>query len=857
MLGVLKDDNFVVDTVITDRIDKIGSGIKNLLNPNFRHDEAHEKERDEAMESVRARNRFQSFARERQGNLVKWYVDAHDYFYAVSELLESATKSILIQDWWLTPELYLRRPPGLNERWRLDRILKRKAEAGIKICVIVYKEVSLNMTLNSAHTKHSLEDLHPSIACMRHPDHFDGDETVLLWSHHQKVIIVDDKRACIGGLDLCFGRWDTPSHSLADCHISDFTETVWPGQDYNNARVQDFQDVEKWASNQQSRLEVPRMPWHDTHMMLEGPAVLDICQHFVERWNFIYQIKYSKKRTADERYHLLAFPHPLANDQQPHDPQHHNYEPVTHHPHFSSWAQAGRRLGHSRSSSRDYRASGTKENYSGQMNVQVVRSAADWSNGTTTEHSVLNAYIQLIEQAEKFIYIFITTCGSKGHIRNQVGQALANRIIKAARANERFKVVVAIPAIPGFAGNLDSETDSGGTLAIMDWTYKSICRGPNSIFSHVQNAGIDPRPYISFYNLRNFDRINNDPATLADIERRTGISYYQTQAALARIYLGDEASDKELEKNKEVTFKLAQEGESVKKGERDMKARGGETISVKLPESVREAREILRAWSDAAPGYDREVADSIVTQSHPGGLENLPWLGDEESERAAFVTEELYIHTKLMIVDDKKVIMGSANINDRSLVGDRDSEIALVVEDQETISSQMDGQYWPAARFAATLRRRLYREHLGLLQPQSSLLQKYEPTMSMLPVNVPQEDETGTEEDRIVTDPMGEELENLWTRTARVNTASFSKVFRCVPTAGVLNWDDYKRYVPSGPDAPKVCHVAPSAGSLSDVKRELNRIKGHLVEMPLDFLEQDEMYKESASVNPATMLIYT
>ena len=43
------------------------------------------------------------------------------------------------------------------------------------------------------------------------------------------------------------------------------------------------------------------------------------------------------------------------------------------------------------------------------------------------------------------------------------------------------------------------------------------------------------------------------------------------------------------------------------------------------------------------------------------------------------VTEIIYLHTKLMIVDDKKAILGSANINDRSLRGTRDSEIAMVV----------------------------------------------------------------------------------------------------------------------------------------------------------------------------------
>lgn len=41
------------------------------------------------------------------------------------------------------------------------------------------------------------------------------------------------------------------------------------------------------------------------------------------------------------------------------------------------------------------------------------------------------------------------------------------------------------------------------------------------------------------------------------------------------------------------------------------------------------------------------------------------------------VTEIVYVHSKLMIVDDKFVILGSANINDRSLLGSRDSEIGV------------------------------------------------------------------------------------------------------------------------------------------------------------------------------------
>ena len=40
----------------------------------------------------------------------------------------------------------------------------------------------------------------------------------------------------------------------------------------------------------------------------------------------------------------------------------------------------------------------------------------------------------------------------------------------------------------------------------------------------------------------------------------------------------------------------------------------------------------------------------------------------------------IYIHSKAMIVDDRAFIIGSANINDRSMLGSRDHEIAIVVK---------------------------------------------------------------------------------------------------------------------------------------------------------------------------------
>ena len=87
--------------------------------------------------------------------------------------------------------------------------------------------------------------------------------------------------AFIGGLDLCFGRWDTNQHPLADVHPEGVADEIWPGQDFNNNRVLDFHKVEDWKQNQLDKKQHGRMPWHDVSMGIVGPAVMDIADHFV------------------------------------------------------------------------------------------------------------------------------------------------------------------------------------------------------------------------------------------------------------------------------------------------------------------------------------------------------------------------------------------------------------------------------------------------------------------------------------------------------------------------------------------------------------------------------------------------
>lgn len=152
--------------------------------------------------------------------------------------------------------------------------------------------------------------------------------------------------------------------------------------------------------------------------------------------------------------------------------------------------------------------------------------------------------------------------------------------------------------------------------------------------------------------------------------------------------------------------------------------------------------------------------------------------------------------------------MGSANINDRSQKGDGDSEIALVVEDSEFLQTTMNGQPYQAAKFAATLRRRLYRgtpgvnpcrnpltvnsEHLGLMEPQNCDLGSRNVTSFMTPAPHPMQDETFLGEDRAVADPLSNETISLWEDTARRNREIFTELFRPVPTNLVRTKAAYK-----------------------------------------------------------------
>ncbi|CAF4998804.1 unnamed protein product, partial [Rotaria sp. Silwood1] len=160
--------------------------------------------------------RFNSYVPIRENQLAYWFINGKSYMQAVAKALLTAKEEVFITDWWLSPEVMLIRPTD-DETFRLDNILGRIADAGVRVYVMIYKEIPYAVSLNSLYTEKKLlsKSTKGFIKVIRHPD-LNIKDRVILWSHHEKMVIIDQKIAFVGGIDLCYGRWDDEYMRLVD-----------------------------------------------------------------------------------------------------------------------------------------------------------------------------------------------------------------------------------------------------------------------------------------------------------------------------------------------------------------------------------------------------------------------------------------------------------------------------------------------------------------------------------------------------------------------------------------------------------------------------------------------------------------
>jgi phospholipase D1/2 len=409
-----------------------------------------------------------------------------------------------------------------------------------------------------------------------------------------------------------------------------------------------------------------------------------------------------------------------------------------------------------------------------------------------------------------------------------------------------------IPAVPAFAGDLKGD-DALGTRAIMEFQYDSINRGGHSIYEEIARAGFNPMDYIRFYNLRSYDRINASKV-MAQAEQQSGVSYQKASEGFDAAHEGSRED-----------YQAYRPPPTQEYGVYEMDGSGGNQQQGNQGDYERYQQEASKMGSHQGLESGRWDSVSECYMLNGEDIRNVPWEGGNIDEIDAFVSEELYIHSKLLIADDQIVICGSANLNDRSQLGDHDSEIAIIIQDPDQVDSYMDGQPYRVSKFATSLRREIFRKHLGLIKPQDP----ERPDQNYEPVGVANIYDWGSEEDRVVADPLSDDFQNMWTWRARTNTEAFAKVFHPVPDDKVKNWKEYDEYYSRffSPDAKDKANVKPSLykwghvvaenfaqgeQGVREVKEVLSAIKGTLVEMPLLFLKEEDIAKEGVGLNALT-----
>lgn len=158
------------------------------------------------------KNENQSFSQVRPNSKAKWFVQGRDYFSYLHSVIVDAKEEIFITDWFLSPKVLLRRGdeclqnPDEAEEYELYKMLIRKADQGIRVRVQIFGPPDYaGLGIAAVDCDEQLNHLHENIECFRHMSGFEDSK---LWSHHEKIVVIDQQIAFVGGIDLCSGRWD-------------------------------------------------------------------------------------------------------------------------------------------------------------------------------------------------------------------------------------------------------------------------------------------------------------------------------------------------------------------------------------------------------------------------------------------------------------------------------------------------------------------------------------------------------------------------------------------------------------------------------------------------------------------------
>ena len=815
-------------------------------------------------------------------------VDGESYYPTLYTALMAAEREIFITDWWMHPYTYLKRPASTYPESRLDRVLEKRAKEGIKIYILLWKEVSLAVPHNSFWTTRYLHSLHPeNILTMRHPNHF-GSRGVRYWSHHEKIVCIDQHVAFLGGLDVTYGRYDTCNHDMFDRnHDATLIETNkvkeegngtkyesketfknkkndktkelgenekqekqktktiddtgchgggnFPGRDYNNARVEGFAEVSRW-DDQIDRTNTPRMPWHDVHCMIIGEPARDVARHFIHRWNFAKSNKGSPRKpliptvkAAWEYQNALKSPENVDDfedsKQSPkrrmqsvlRSPKHTRFTPNS----FSTKTTGNAKTNTTNtmntmntvnnnemktfdSNATDNEMDTIMEEVANEEATREDQLMMDLmyldqveNNAETGKGKVENAEYQDVHEVDVDVYD-IVGIGMNEEDHPEVEPLHSDNTTNIEKImNSDSKMHNVMANNNNNNNNTHQNQDNHSNLRNNDPNrLKRTTKTRNMYIENVMYHGIKMVDASLAYDTRQCNTlVSKLPATVAcecQVVRSLGEwsggvhenSIYTAYRRLIRrakryIIIENQFFISGMEGNQRVKNRIIDEIY-----QRIVKAHAETPNQFKIylfiPLVPSEASEIdispvIRACMHWQFQTLSRGPSSLFSLLQKRGINPLDYIAifslrthDITPETGVPVSEMVYIHSKTCIVDDKYAIIGSANINDRSLVGNRDSEIAVTLHDtcQFINLTMSNGKIIKGGKLCYELRSRLLQEHVGIVPEQLHLYDDLSDT----------------------------KVFQKMIKIAQNNTKIYLNVFGCVPNDNVHSFVELKKY---------------------------------------------------------------
>lgn len=190
-----------------------------------------------------------------RANRLSFLIDGANYFYALRQALKNAQHSVYILSWDINSELKMSRDENHQDEYpeRLGDFLNELAAEKENLHIHI---LNWDFAMIYAPDREWLPIYH--LDWKTHSRiHFCMDDYLPSGaSQHQKIVVIDDSLAFIGGLDLTLGRWDTSEHTAEN-----------PKRDRINGKI--------------SR------PYHDIQAVVDGEAARALAEQVRHRWKLV------------------------------------------------------------------------------------------------------------------------------------------------------------------------------------------------------------------------------------------------------------------------------------------------------------------------------------------------------------------------------------------------------------------------------------------------------------------------------------------------------------------------------------------------------------------------------------------